>query len=83
MRTVVSGGWTSRKVGMSSKPATAMSSGTRWPCSRSAAIAPTAITSLTANTASTSSPRSSSSVIATYPPSRVNWVAMTFSSGSR
>src|SRR5207248_6565313 len=49
-RTVVSGGWTKRATGTSSKPASAMSSGTRTPASVSANRQPIAMASLAANT---------------------------------
>ena len=50
-RTVVSGGLTQRLSGMSSKPASAMSAGTRRPASLNAERQPIAIMSLLANTA--------------------------------
>src|SRR5215469_5432113 len=77
-RTVVSGGDTSRRVGMSSKPATAISEGTDIPSARSRANAPTAITSFTAKTQSGGLLRAASSaLIAQYPPSRVNAPSIT------
>src|SRR5580693_7491801 len=82
-RTVVSGGYTSRSVRMSSKPARAMSEGTDIPAARSRASAPTAITSFTAKTQSGGSLRvASTALIASYPPSRVN-APSTTQSGSR
>src|SRR5450759_2882891 len=78
-RTVLSAGVMSRRVTMSSKPATATSSGTRTPASRAAAIAPTAMTSLTAKTISAGGPSRSSVCIPSYPPSRVKPVVITAS----
>jgi hypothetical protein len=52
-RTVVSGGVTYAATGVSSKPTTLMSSGTRRPASSSARISPMAMSSFAANTAVT------------------------------
>src|SRR5690625_5119286 len=63
-RTVVSGGSASAARGTSSKPTTAMSSGTRTRRSRIARSAPTAVRSLAAKRASSGTPASSSWAIA-------------------
>ena len=58
--TVVIGGSWRAAAGMSSNPTTETSSGTRFPASRNARIAPMAMMSLATNTASSSGTRLSS-----------------------
>ncbi|KAG1436177.1 hypothetical protein G6F57_020782 [Rhizopus arrhizus] len=69
--TVVSAGDTEAASGMSSKPVTATSCGTRSPASRRARIAPMAIRSLAAQIASIGSPRASSAWQACWPEASV------------